>query len=111
MKRNGSRLGLVAGLVGLVACSSGGPPPAPEGGAAVAGELRVSGTVRKAPVGVNCWRLQGDDGNSYELLVNTVPSEVLVDGKQVTLELTPRDDMMSTCMVGRIVEVARVVSP
>ncbi len=74
------------------------------------GMLRVTGTVRKTEVGVNCWRFEASDGTGYELMPNLTPEEVLRDGQRFTLILQPREGVMSTCMVGKIVEVIRIVS-
>jgi hypothetical protein len=84
---------------------------APKGGtvaALAADEFRVTGMVSKSEVGANCWRFAGPDGKGYELRPDQAPAEVLVDGRSATLILKARSDLMSTCMVGQIVDVVRV---
>lgn len=101
-------LTLSALTVTLGTCAAGKPGTGSEAGGSMNDELRVVGTVKAAKVGVNCWTLQGSDGTSYELRVDQAPTDVLVDGKQVTLVLRKRIDLMSTCMAGQIVDVVRV---
>lgn len=96
--------GVAVGVTLLLAC-------APKGGtvqALAADEFRVSGTVSKSQVGMNCWRFTGEDGKGYELRPDQAPAEVLVDGHAATLILKKRADLMSSCMVGEIVDVVRV---
>jgi len=101
-------LGLVTYMV--TACPAGGQSGVPRMQALAEDEFRVDGTVRKAEVGANCWRLEARDGSSYELRPEQAPSELFTDGKVVTLVLRKRVDLMSTCMVGQIVDVVRVES-
>jgi len=98
-------LGLVLGCAARQAEGDASSAQPAEGGM-----LRVTGTVRKTEVGVNCWRFEASDGTGYELMPNLTPEEVLRDGQRFTLILQPRDGVMSTCMVGKIVEVIRIVS-
>ncbi len=107
--RQGGLVGVILALV--LGCA--GRPAEGDGAAAQPAEggmLRVTGTVRKTEVGVNCWRFEASDGTGYELMPSLTPEEVLRDGQRFTLILQPRDGMMSTCMVGKIVEVIRIVS-
>jgi hypothetical protein len=71
-------------------------------------EMRVSGTIEKTEVGVDCWRLVGRDSVSYELQKAQVPPNLLIHGKIVTLVVKPRPDLMSACQVGQIVDVVTV---
>lgn len=73
-------------------------------------EIRVSGTVRFVSVEGGCWQLQAPNGARYELRRTQAPSPVLVDGAQVVLVVRLRTDLVSTCMVGDIVDVERVDS-
>ncbi len=90
------------------ACPAGGQTGVPRMQALAEDEFRMEGTVRKAEVGMHCWRLEAKDGASYELRPEQVPAGLLTDGKAVTLVLKKRTDVMSTCMVGQIVDVVRV---
>ena len=96
-------IGLVAAL--LVACQSGGQSQVAQ---VQADEIRATGMVEKAEVGVNCWRLAAEDGASYELRVDQAPADLLVQGRKVTVVLKPRADLMSACQVGKLVDVVRV---
>lgn len=71
-------------------------------------DMRVTGTIHSVNVEGGCWRFDAENGAHYEILKSSAPSGLLVDGKQVTLTVKPRPDVMSTCMVGPIVEVVRV---
>jgi hypothetical protein len=71
-------------------------------------EIRVAGTVKLSEVGVGCWQLLVTDGTSYELRPGQAPATLLVDGKQATVVLRMRPDLMSSCQVGQIVDVVRI---
>lgn len=101
-------LGLL--ILTSAACSAGGQTGDPRVQALAQDEFRVEGTVRKAEVGVNCWRLEAKDGASYELRPEQAPAGLLTADKAATLVLRKRTDLMSTCMVGQIVDVVRVES-
>ncbi len=92
------------------ACPAGGQTGVPGVQSPAQGEFRMEGTVRKVEVGMNCWRLEAKDGASYELRPEQAPAALFTDGKVVTLVLKKRADLMSTCMVGQIVDVVRVES-
>lgn len=74
-----------------------------------ADEVQATGTVQKTPVGVNCWRFEAEDGTGYELRADQAPADVLVDGRHLSLVLKKRPDLASSCMVGQLVDVVRVV--
>lgn len=85
---------------------------APSGGRMAelqADEVQAAGTVQKTSVGINCWRFEAEDGTGYELRPDQAPAEVLVDGRRVVLVLRKRADLASSCMVGQLVDVVRVV--
>ena len=73
-----------------------------------ADEIRATGTVEKTEVGVNCWRLAAEDGASYELRTDQAPAALLEHGRKVTVVLKPRTDLMSSCQVGKLVDVVRI---
>ena len=70
--------------------------------------IRASGTVHAVNVEGGCWRFDTQDGRHFEIVKAGAPTGLLVDGKQATLVLRPRPDLMSTCMIGPIAEVVRV---
>lgn len=72
------------------------------------GELRIVGTVRFVERESGCWRLDGDDGRSYELDAEQAPDTVLRDGARVRLIVSEREDAAVRCGVGTPVDVRRV---
>ena len=70
--------------------------------------IRTPGTVRAVNLEGGCWRFDAQDGKHYEIERGSAPAGLLQDGKQATLTLKPRPDLMSTCMIGPIVEVVKV---
>lgn len=70
--------------------------------------IRTSGTVHAVNLEGGCWRFDAQDGRQYEIEKGSAPEGFLVDGKQATLTLKPRPDLMSTCMIGPIAQVVRV---
>jgi hypothetical protein len=111
-----SKLPLLIGVLALSACR-GAPndeparPAATPPSAAQPGDtsdMRLTGTVRAVGVEGGCWQFEADDGRKFELARSFAPSALLQDGKKATLVLKARPDLMSTCMVGPIVEVVKV---
>jgi len=47
----------------------------------------------------------GDNNQPYQVL--NLSSDLKVDGKRLQIEAVPRDDMVSTCMKGSIVEAVK----
>ncbi len=104
MPRRSGAGGALLGLMLLIAC----PPKGANMPSLATDEFRATGTVTKTTVGANCWRFEAADGTGYELRPDQAPADVLSDGKRFTLVLRKRTDVMSTCMVGQIVDVIRV---
>jgi hypothetical protein len=69
----------------------------------------VEGTVRLSEVGPGCWFILATDGARYEPV--NLAEDLKEEGLHVSLLVRPRDDMVSACMVGRIVEVVSVFEP
>ncbi|MEP7327058.1 MAG: hypothetical protein ABI836_13995 [Gemmatimonadota bacterium] len=72
--------------------------------------MRLTGTVRAVGIEGGCWRFDADDGRSFEIARAGAPAGLLQDGRKATLEVRARPDLMSTCMIGPIVEVVKVES-
>jgi hypothetical protein len=70
--------------------------------------MQIKGTVRSVNVEGGCWRLDAANGSHYEIHKGSAPSGLLEDGRQVTVTVKLRPDLMSTCMVGPIIEVLKV---
>jgi hypothetical protein len=69
----------------------------------------VEGTVRLSQVGAGCWFILADDGARYEPI--DLPEDLKIEDLHVRLLVRPRDDMVSACMVGLIVEIVTVIEP
>ena len=69
------------------------------------GSFRVDGTVGFVQIEGGCWVLRVNE-TRYEAL--GLPLAFRVDGLEVRALLTLRDDLASTCMVGRIAEVLEI---
>jgi len=69
----------------------------------------IEGNVRFSPVEGGCWFVLTTNDTRYEPL--NLPEELKEDGLYVKLIVRPRDDAVSICMVGRLVEIVRVVEP
>ena len=67
--------------------------------------FRARGTIHAVNLEGGCWRFDAEDGRHFELSTASPPAGVLADGKQATLALRPRPDLMSTCMIGPIAEI------
>jgi hypothetical protein len=96
-------------LSAMIGCSARPPEPsAALGEPDDSGGLVVSGVVRRVEVSGGCWQLVADDSTRYELRAGQAPADLLVDQKRVRATLKQRPDLMSSCMVGQIVDVVRV---
>lgn len=106
---NGRNSLILIALSSLIACAGKPPEPSAAGDrqAADSSGMQVTGVVKRVEVAAGCWQLVGNDSTTYELRPDQAPAELLVDQKQVTVRLKPRPDLLSTCMVGKIVDVVR----
>jgi hypothetical protein len=107
-----------AGLL-IGGCRSGAPsggtsnqpdsaPPTAQDPMTDSTTFRASGTVRAVNIEGGCWRFDTQDGRHFEIEKGSAPAGLLEDGKQATLTLRPRTDLMSTCQIGPIAEVVKV---
>lgn len=112
-------LALTAGISVVTACSSGSnargdarspdsSPPVTQNPMSDSTTFRASGSIHAVNLEGGCWRFDAADGRHFEISKATAPEGLLVDGKQATLTLRPRPDLMSTCMIGPIAEVVKV---
>lgn len=104
---NSMRSVAVLGLLGAVACGAKPPEPSTASQSVDSSGMVVSGVVKRVEVSGGCWQLVGNDSTNYELRPDQAPAELLVDQKAVTVTLKMRPDLMSNCMVGKIVDVVR----
>jgi inhibitor of cysteine peptidase len=67
----------------------------------------IEGNVKFSQVEGGCWFVETEDETRYEPI--DMPEEIREDGLFVRLIVRPRDDAVSICMIGRLVEIVRVV--
>jgi hypothetical protein len=71
------------------------------------GSLTIDGVMHHSNVEGGCWVFRAADGQSYEL-IGDAAKELLREGLRAEIVVRARRDVMSICMVGRIVEVLEV---
>ncbi len=62
-----------------------------------------TGTVTHVKLGAGAWTLQAADGNQYQLL--KPPAELKKEGLEVEIKGKIRDDVVTTAMIGPVLEV------
>ena len=72
------------------------------------GSFSISGTMQLTNVERGCWQFMTADGESYELM-GTDLTPLLHDKLQAELVVREVPDMMSICMIGKVVEVLHIV--
>jgi hypothetical protein len=65
--------------------------------------IHVEGTVERKMLGMGAWALVSSDGKTYEL--HKAPKDLHKSGLKVKVEGEIRNDVMSTAMIGPILEV------
>jgi hypothetical protein len=69
----------------------------------------ATGTVRFVNVEGGCWKIEGDDGESYEPVSG--PDEIgfeWVDGQRVEFTYQPAEDIATICMVGKPIHLEMI---
>ena len=66
----------------------------------------MHGEIRFVNVEGGCWGILGSDGVAYEPI--HLPEDFRMDGLAVLVRLRERDDVGSTCMIGRMVEIVSI---
>jgi hypothetical protein len=72
-----------------------------------AGSFTIDGVMHHTNVEGGCWVFRASNGQSYEL-IGKAAKDMLREGLRAEVVVRPRRDVMSICMVGRIVEVVEV---
>jgi hypothetical protein len=93
------RVLLVALLVFFSACASTKQYPA--------GSFTIDGVMHHTNLEGGCWVFRTSGGQSYEL-IGDAAKDLLHKGLRAEIVVRARRDVMSTCMVGKIVEVVEV---
>ncbi|MGD8867427.1 MAG: hypothetical protein PVI01_07345 [Gemmatimonadales bacterium] len=96
----------VALVLTLMGCHEDHPLVAPEVSVDDPSAFVIDGTVRFLDIEGGCWGIFGDDGVTYEPM--GIPREFLEDGLKVRAAVKLRPDLLSTCMIGTIVEVLEI---
>lgn len=68
--------------------------------------ITVVGTVDFIQVEGGCWSILAADQTRYEPI--NLPEEFKQDGLAVRAVLLPRDDLVSICQIGQIVEILTI---
>jgi hypothetical protein len=71
------------------------------------GSFTIDGVMHRTNLEGGCWVFRAADGQSYEL-IGDAAKDLLREGLRAEVVVRPRRDVMSICMVGRIVEVVEV---
>ena len=67
--------------------------------------MKITGKVSWIEQGSGSWGLIGDDGKTYELYGKKAEEMSAMEGKQVTVTGKVREDVMTTAMIGPVLEV------
>jgi hypothetical protein len=81
------------------------------GSAAEAKPFEIFGQMQYADgLEGGCWYLESEDGERYQLVATPDEMKLLqVKGRRVRLRVEDADQMASTCMMGRIVRVMKIM--
>ncbi|HLP92319.1 MAG TPA: hypothetical protein VK184_27470 [Nostocaceae cyanobacterium] len=66
--------------------------------------ITVTGTIEHRKLGLGAWALVTNDGNTYQILKGA-DQKLLQSGQQVKVTGQVRDDVMTTAMIGPVLEV------
>lgn len=72
-----------------------------------AGSFTIGGVMHRTNIEGGCWVFRTADGQSYEL-TGEAAKDLLREGLRAEIVVKPRRDVMSICMVGKIVEVIEI---
>jgi hypothetical protein len=67
----------------------------------------IDGVMHHTNLEAGCWVFKASNGQSYEL-IGDAAKDLLCEGLRAEIVVKPRRDLMSICMVGKIVEVVEV---
>jgi hypothetical protein len=66
--------------------------------------ITVEGIIQRSGMGMGTWALVTRDGNTYEILKGA-PKDLLQPNLAVQVKGQIRDDIMTTAMIGPVLEV------
>ncbi|BAQ64198.1 hypothetical protein [Geminocystis sp. NIES-3709] len=68
--------------------------------------MKIKGEIKYQSIGVGAWTLVSDTGEVYELY--KPPLNICQDGLKIEIQGIIRDDIMTTAMLGKILEISKV---
>ncbi|MBW4561154.1 MAG: hypothetical protein KME32_08320 [Mojavia pulchra JT2-VF2] len=66
--------------------------------------IKVTGTIQRRDIGIGAWALVTDEGVTYEILKGA-DSKLLKTGQKAKVTGQVREDIMTTAMIGPVLEV------
>ncbi|MEO0687971.1 MAG: hypothetical protein AAFY76_23675 [Cyanobacteria bacterium J06649_11] len=66
--------------------------------------IKVKGTVERRDIGMGAWAFIGEDGKTYEIM-RGVDKSLLQSGQRAEVTGNIREDVMTTAMIGPVLEV------
>ena len=66
--------------------------------------ITVTGTSQRRDIGMGAWALVTDEGNTYEIL-KSADKNLLKAGQRAKVTGQVREDIMTTAMIGPVLEV------
>lgn len=66
--------------------------------------ITVKGTVERRDIGMGAWAFVGEDGKTYEIMRGADKS-LLQQGQKAEVTGDVREDVMTTSMIGPVLEV------
>jgi hypothetical protein len=66
--------------------------------------ITVTGTIQRRDIGMGAWALVTDEGNTYEIL-KSADKNLLKAGQTAKVTGQVREDIMTTAMIGPVLEV------
>lgn len=66
--------------------------------------ITVTGTIQRRDIGMGAWALVSDEGTTYEIPRST-DKKLLQSGQKAKVTGKIRDDVMTTAMIGPVLEV------
>ncbi len=67
--------------------------------------VSVKGTINKVDIGPGAWAIKSEDGKTYQIFMRNFPKELLVEGSKILINGKIRDDIMTTAMIGPVLEM------
>jgi len=66
--------------------------------------IKIKGTIERRDIGMGAWALVGEDGQTYEIM-RGADKNLLQQGQKAEVTGDLREDVMTTAMIGPVLEV------